>query len=65
QQTTTKAITHIINEIKQRDQYTYECFKECLILAKRADLKIMLEEEEENLAAEMKDKHQGSGYILV
>ncbi|KAL3889060.1 hypothetical protein ACJMK2_001416 [Sinanodonta woodiana] len=65
EQTTTKATSLLIEQLKQRDQDTYEQFKTCLILAKRADLKQMLEEEEENLAAEMKEKHQGTGYILA
>ncbi|KAL3888283.1 hypothetical protein ACJMK2_000654 [Sinanodonta woodiana] len=58
--TTTNAITLLIDQIKQRDQDTYKRFKDCLILAKQADLKIMLEEEEENIAVEMKEKHQDS-----
>ncbi|KAL3888274.1 hypothetical protein ACJMK2_000645, partial [Sinanodonta woodiana] len=58
--TTTNAITLLIDQIKQRDQDTYKKFKDCLILAKRADLKRMLEEEEENIAVEIKEKHQGT-----
>ncbi|KAL3889216.1 hypothetical protein ACJMK2_001563, partial [Sinanodonta woodiana] len=49
QTTATKAISLLIDQIKQRDQDTYETFKECLILAKRADLKQTLEKEEQKL----------------
>ncbi|KAL3889087.1 hypothetical protein ACJMK2_001443, partial [Sinanodonta woodiana] len=55
---TTKAISLLIDQIKQRDQDTYESFKECLIDAQRADLNKMLEEEEKRVAAEMKKSHQ-------
>ncbi|KAL3889001.1 hypothetical protein ACJMK2_001360, partial [Sinanodonta woodiana] len=54
QRTTSKKIVHLIEQLKQRDQATYEKFKECLILAKREDLKKTLEEEEKKVAAEMK-----------
>ncbi|KAL3889090.1 hypothetical protein ACJMK2_001446 [Sinanodonta woodiana] len=54
QKTTSKKILHLIEQLKQRDQDTYEKFKECLILAKREDLKKTLEEEEKKVAAEMK-----------
>ncbi|KAL3889064.1 hypothetical protein ACJMK2_001420, partial [Sinanodonta woodiana] len=58
QKTTTDKISHLIDQIQQRDQETYERFKECLILADRADLTRMLEAEEENLALEIKEKRQ-------
>ncbi|KAL3889405.1 hypothetical protein ACJMK2_001749 [Sinanodonta woodiana] len=58
QTTTTDKISHLIDQIKKRGQVTYERFKECLIQARQADLKIMLEEEEENVAAQMKQTHQ-------
>ncbi|KAL3888314.1 hypothetical protein ACJMK2_000684, partial [Sinanodonta woodiana] len=57
--TTTDKISHLVDQITKREQDTYERFKKCLILAQRADLKVMLEEEEENIATEMKEKHQG------
>ncbi|KAL3889149.1 hypothetical protein ACJMK2_001503, partial [Sinanodonta woodiana] len=57
QTTETKAITLLIDQLKQRDQYTYERFKECLILANQADLKSMLDKEEKNVTAEMKENH--------
>ncbi|KAL3889088.1 hypothetical protein ACJMK2_001444 [Sinanodonta woodiana] len=58
QKTTTEQISHLIDQIQQRDQETYKRFKECLILADRADIKRMLEEEEENVAVEIKEKRQ-------
>ncbi|KAL3889006.1 hypothetical protein ACJMK2_001365, partial [Sinanodonta woodiana] len=54
QRTATKAISLLIDQLKQRGQDTYEKFKDCLILAKREDLKKILEEEEKIVAAEMK-----------
>ncbi|KAL3889069.1 hypothetical protein ACJMK2_001425, partial [Sinanodonta woodiana] len=54
--TETKAISHLIDQIKQRDKDTYERFKECLILAKRADIKRMLDEEEAKSSADTKVK---------
>ncbi|KAK3598164.1 hypothetical protein CHS0354_013875 [Potamilus streckersoni] len=58
QKTTTDKISKLIDLIKQRDPDTYQLFKDCLVLAKRADLKIMLEEEEEILVEEMEEGHQ-------
>ncbi|KAL3888214.1 hypothetical protein ACJMK2_000590, partial [Sinanodonta woodiana] len=58
QTTTTNTISLLIDQIKTRDQDTYERFKECLIQSHRADLKHMLEDEEENIAVEMKEKQQ-------
>ncbi|KAL3889158.1 hypothetical protein ACJMK2_001511 [Sinanodonta woodiana] len=49
QPTSTKAISLLIDQLKQRDQYTYEKFKECLILSNHADLKNILEKEEKKL----------------
>ncbi|KAL3889133.1 hypothetical protein ACJMK2_001487, partial [Sinanodonta woodiana] len=57
QTTETKAISLLIDQVKQRDQDTYDRFKECLIHAQQADLKNMLEKEEKNVTAEMKEKH--------
>ncbi|KAL3888901.1 hypothetical protein ACJMK2_001261, partial [Sinanodonta woodiana] len=54
----TKAISLLIDQIKQRDHDTYERFKECLIDAQRADLNKMLEEEEKRVATEMEKTHQ-------
>ncbi|KAL3888915.1 hypothetical protein ACJMK2_001275, partial [Sinanodonta woodiana] len=54
QRTATKAISLLTDQLKQRGQDTYEKFKECLIQAKREDLKKILEEEEKIVAAEMK-----------
>ncbi|KAL3889079.1 hypothetical protein ACJMK2_001435, partial [Sinanodonta woodiana] len=65
QKTSTKAISLLIDQVKLRGQDTYERFKECLILTNQADLKQKLDKEEDNLAAEMKDKQQGTGYWNV
>ncbi|KAL3889070.1 hypothetical protein ACJMK2_001426, partial [Sinanodonta woodiana] len=54
QTTASKKILHLVEQLKKKDQDTYVVFKKCLILAKREDLKKMLEEEEKNIAAEMK-----------
>ncbi|KAL3888962.1 hypothetical protein ACJMK2_001321, partial [Sinanodonta woodiana] len=51
-------ISHLIDQIKQRDKETYERFKECLVEAEREDLILMLEEEEKKVAAEMKEKRR-------
>ncbi|KAL3888897.1 hypothetical protein ACJMK2_001257, partial [Sinanodonta woodiana] len=58
QTTTSNTISLLIDQIRKRGQDTYERFKKCLIQAKQADLKIMLEEEEEIVAAEMKEQRQ-------
>ncbi|KAL3889083.1 hypothetical protein ACJMK2_001439, partial [Sinanodonta woodiana] len=55
-------ISHLIDQIKQRDKETYEKFKVCLIEAERKDLILMLEEEEKKVAAEMEEKRRGTGY---
>ncbi|KAL3888925.1 hypothetical protein ACJMK2_001285, partial [Sinanodonta woodiana] len=51
QLTTTDKILCLIEQIKKRDQDTYEKFKKCLSKAKRKDLTKMLEEEEKKVAA--------------
>ncbi|KAL3889134.1 hypothetical protein ACJMK2_001488, partial [Sinanodonta woodiana] len=49
QPTSTKGISLLIDQLKLRDQDTYEQFKECLILSNHADLINMLEKEEKKL----------------
>ncbi|KAK3601740.1 hypothetical protein CHS0354_016102 [Potamilus streckersoni] len=49
EKTTSEKIRHLIHRIQQRDEGTYEKFKDCLVQSKQEHLKKLLEEEEEKV----------------
>ncbi|KAL3851612.1 hypothetical protein ACJMK2_015347 [Sinanodonta woodiana] len=58
EKTTSDKIRQLIYRLQQRDQDTYEKFKDCLVLSKQEHLKQILEEEEGKVTVG-KDKTQG------